>query len=365
MSTESDVMAVAGILALLYRITPAAVSEGPAGTATRNYVAEDREGRRWFVKAYPRGTDMEAERQALALGEAATAAGVTVPAVRRTVTGEVIASADGLSVSVTEYIAGTETAEGGLSGGRWDAVGEAVGRLHRALARHPVGPPRPVAAREVCDIARAGRRLEKLLAQWAAVPPAPAGFAAWCAQAAEQRLSALPEVAARLEKLPVTLTAQVVHGDLASPNLLLRGEAVAAVIDFRPPGHRSAVWELGRIVLDPRSVLARPDEWIPGLARAVGAYRAANPELVAEDLLAVPRVAAGYLACSVYPLSEPLDSPASVTPALEAYGRARHEAVGPCGRAWRKPRRCSVTPCSELPAGTLTLMQLMIVAVVQ
>lgn len=328
MSAESDVMVVAGILALLYRITPAAVSEGPAGTATRNCVAEDRESRRWFVKAYPCGTDMEAERQALALGEAARAAGVPVPSVRRTVTGEVIASAGGLSVSVTEYVADAETAEGGLSGGRWDAVGEAVGRLHRALARHPVGPPRPVAAREVCDVARAGRRLEELLARWAAVPPSPEGFAAWCAQTAQQRLAALPEVAARLEKLPPTLTAQIVHGDLASPNLLLRGEEVAAVIDFRPPGHRSAAWELGRIVLDPRTVLARPDAWIPGLARVVGAYRSASPELAAEDLLSVPRVAAGYLACSVYPLSEPLDDPAAVTPALEAYGRARHEAAG-------------------------------------
>ncbi|MFJ4526173.1 hypothetical protein ACIP4Y_35535 [Streptomyces sp. NPDC088810] len=88
-----------------------------------------------------------------------------------------------------------------------------------------------------------------------------------------------------------------------------------------------AVWELGRIVLDPRTVLARPDDWIPGLARAVGAYRLANPQLPAEDLLAVPRVAAGYLACSVSPLSEPPDNPASLTLALEAYGRARHEAA--------------------------------------
>jgi len=134
-------------------------------------------------------------------------------------------------------------------------------------------------------------------------------------------------VAARLEKLPGSLTAQIVHGDLASPNLLLRGEAVAAVIDFRAPGHRSAAWELGRIVLDPRTVLARPDDWIPGLARAVGAYRTTNPALPAADLIAVPRVAAGYLACSVYPLSEPLNDPAAVTPALEAYGRARHEAA--------------------------------------
>ncbi|MEU3046823.1 phosphotransferase [Streptomyces sp. NPDC006984] len=328
MSGEAEAMVVAGILALLYRIAPTAVSQGPAGTATRNYLAEDREGGRWFVKAYPPGTDVAEERQALALGETARRAGVSVPAVRRTVSGDVIASAGGLSVSVAQYVADTQTAEGGLSDGRWAAVGEAVGRLHRVLAGHPAGPPRPVEARAVCDVARAGRRLEEFLAGWEAAPPSPGGFAAWCAQTAEQRRAALPEVAARLEKLPATLMTQVVHGDLASPNLLLRGEAVAAVIDFRPPSHRSAAWELGRIVLDPRTVLARPDEWIPGLARAVVAYRAANPRLPAEDLLAVPRVAAGYLACSVYPLSEPLNDPAAVTPALEAYGRARHEATG-------------------------------------
>ncbi|WP_143664464.1 hypothetical protein [Streptomyces sp. NRRL B-24572] len=98
MSAESDVTAVTGALALLSRITPAAVVEGPAGTATRNYLA--REGGRWFVKAYPRGTrDLAEERQALALGESARRSGVPVPAVRRSVSGEVIASAGGLSPS--------------------------------------------------------------------------------------------------------------------------------------------------------------------------------------------------------------------------------------------------------------------------
>ncbi|MFE0087725.1 phosphotransferase enzyme family protein [Streptomyces sp. NPDC058991] len=326
MSAESDVKVVAGILPPFYRITPASVSEGPAGTSTRNYLVRDSDGRRWFVKAYPSGTDLADERQALALGEVAQRGGVPVPAVRPTVAGELIASADGIAVSVSVYVEDAQTAEGGLFGGRWAAVGAAVGRLHRILARHPAGPPHPVPAREVCDVERAGRRLERLLAQWATTP-GEGGFAAWAHETAARKLNALPTVAAMLERLPATLTAQVVHGDLASPNVLLRGQGVAALIDFRPPGHRSAAWELGRIVLDPRTVLARPDDWPAGLASAVAAYRAANPELAAEDLLAVPRIAAGYMACSVYPLSEPLNDPAAVTPALEAYGRARHAAT--------------------------------------
>ncbi|MER5549861.1 phosphotransferase [Streptomyces sp. NPDC002589] len=326
MSEQSDVMAVASILPLFYRITPASVSEGPAGTATRNYLVRDSDQRRWFVKSYPAGTDLEGERKALALGEFARLGGVPVPAVRRTVAGDLVVSADGMAVSVTAYVEGAQTAEGGLSGDRWAAVGEVVGQLHRVLAHHPAGPPRPVPVREVCDVKRAGQRLERLLARYAEGDCGGA-FAVWARQAAAQRLEALPAVAALLKELPVTLTSQVVHGDLASPNVLVRGQEVAALIDLRPPGHRCAAWELGRIVLDPRSVLARPDDWPVGLASAVAAYRAANPALRVEDLLSVPRVAAGYMACSVYPLSEPLDDPAAVTPALDAYGRARHAAT--------------------------------------
>ncbi|MER5372640.1 phosphotransferase [Streptomyces sp. NPDC002553] len=322
---ESDVMDVAGILPLFYRIVPTAVDEGPAGTATRNYVARDSDGSRWFVKAYPAGTDLDAERQALELGEFARLGRIPVPVVRRTLEGDLIAVAGGMAVSVAAYVEKAETAEGGLSGDRWAAVGETVGRLHRTLARHPAGPPRRVPARQVCDVKRARQRLDRLLAVFAERPPA-SGFPAWARETAAARLDALPAVAAMVKGLPASLTVQTVHGDLASPNMLLRGQQVAALIDFRPPGHRSPAWELGRIVLDPRTVLAQP-QWPTGLAEAVAAYRAANPALPAEELLAVPRLAAGYLACSVYPLSEAVDDPAAVTPELEAYGRNRQAAM--------------------------------------
>lgn len=325
MSAQSDVMVVAGILPLSYRIVPTAVGEGPAGTATRNYVARDSDGSRWFVKAYPSGTDLDAERQALELGQFARLGGVPVPAARRTLDGGLVAVAGGMAVSVAAYVENAETAEGGLSGDRWAAVGETVGRLHRTLARHPSGPPRRAAAREVCDVKRARQRLERLLARFTKEPPT-SEFAAWAQETAAQRLDALPTVAAMLKALSASLTVQTVHGDLASPNLLLRGQRVAALIDFRPPIHRSPVWELGRIVLDPRTVLAQPD-WPTGLASAITAYQAANPALPAEELIVVPRVAAGYLACSVYPLSEPVDDPGAVTPELEAYGRNRQAAM--------------------------------------
>ncbi|MFI0968386.1 phosphotransferase enzyme family protein [Streptomyces sp. NPDC021080] len=324
MSAGSAVMVVAEVLALYYRIVSTEVSEGPSGTATCNYVARDADGRRWFVKAYPASADLGAEQRALELAEFAARGGVPAPVMRRTLDGDLIAAGGGLSVSVTAFLEGAETAEGGLSGKRWAAVGETVGRLHRSLARHPDGPPRHAPAREVCDVKRGRQRLERLLGRYAKQPPS-CSFEVWAREAARERLEGLPATASMLKALPPTLAVQIVHGDLSSLNLMLKGERVAAVIDFRPPSHRSPMWELGRIVLDPRTVLAAPN-WPAGMAAAVAAYREANPAMSTEDLLTVPRVAAGYLACSAYPLSEPLDDPSAVTSQLEAYGRDRHQA---------------------------------------
>ncbi|MGD1220541.1 phosphotransferase enzyme family protein [Streptomyces krungchingensis] len=325
MSAQSDAMGVAEVLALHFRIVLADVCEGPTGTATSNYVATDGAGRRWFVKVYPQSADLGTERRALELAEFAALGGVPVPALHRTVDGDLIAKDGELAVSVAAFAEGAETAESGLFGRRWGAIGASVGLLHRTLAGHPDGPPRRIPSLEVCDVERGRQRLGRLLDRYAKRPPA-SPFGAWARDAARRRLDALSATASMLEALPPTLATQVVHGDLSSLNLMLAGEQVAAVIDFRPPEHRSPMWELGRIVLDPRTVLTAPD-WPTGLAAAVAAYRETNPAMPTGDLLTVPRVAAGYLACSVYPLSEPLDDPSAVTPDLEAYGRARDKAL--------------------------------------
>lgn len=324
---------MANLLSRAYGLVPTELVRGPAGTATHNLVATEDDGRRWFVKVYPETAEPDDEREALELSEFARNAGVPVPMIRRTVTGDLLAESDGAALSVAAYVEDARTAEGGLTGDLWAAVGEIVGRLHRILAEHPAGSPRVVPGREVCDVELARQRLELLLARSAerGLDAPDTAFARWAVATAQRRLDQLPSTAALLRELPDGLTVQVVHGDLASPNVLVRGvgagSEVAALIDFRPPGQLAAAWELGRIVLDPRTVLARSD-WPSGLATAVAAYREANPALPVEDLLAVPRVAAGYLACTVYPLSVPFRAPDAVTDELAAYGRARHEALG-------------------------------------
>ncbi|MFD9823640.1 phosphotransferase enzyme family protein [Streptomyces violascens] len=324
---EEEISAVSALLQTAYDIKPSSLSKGPLGTATRNYIARDTEGRLWFVKVYPLPTDLAGEQQALELTNFAGQAGVPVTVARRTSNGSLIASADGVAFSVCEYLTGTETAVGGLRGKRWPAVGTLVGHMHRGLAHHPSGrPPRLIPSQEVCQFPDAHRRLAALVARYEARTPR-TDFERWAIRTARERLASLPDIADKLEKLPPLMTVQVVHGDLTGPNLLLRGDDVAAVIDFRPPEPRSPVWELGRMLTEEQTVCAEPD-WLSGLVRAVSAYHSANPSLPTKELQAILRVATGYLASSVYPLREPLDHPDATTSSMEAYGYVRHKAAG-------------------------------------
>ncbi len=143
--------------------------------------------------------------------------------------------------------------------------------------------------------------------------------------AVEQRLALLDRVAAFLADLP-ELTVQVVHGDLASPNLLLRGDEVAAVIDFQPPSPHYVAWEIARIACDPRTVLLG-DQWITGLPDLIDAYRFEHPTARPEDLAALVSVGCAYTLASSYPLAEPLKTSGPIEESLQEYGRARHQAA--------------------------------------
>ncbi|MEV7565660.1 phosphotransferase [Streptomyces tanashiensis] len=313
------------LLASEFGIIPTAVETGPAGTVTHNYLATGQDGRQWFVKTYPQGTDTRAAEAAIKLGEYARLCRVPVPAALPTIDADrFVASCRGLLLSVTRFVPDTVTADGRITGALWEAVGQAVGRLHRGFARNPHHPPPSLEARDkAIDIGRNVARLEEFVAHCDATPPR-AEFGRWAHAAARSKLRQAPHVARMLQAVPEAMVTQLVHGDLAGPNLLLRGSTVAALVDFQPPSRRGAVWEIGRISLDPRTVLAQPD-WPEGLARLLTAYHELHPRVPVAELVSVVRVTAAALSLSVYPLSLAVDGP--VPASLQAYARARYQAA--------------------------------------
>ncbi|MFF4871829.1 aminoglycoside phosphotransferase family protein [Streptomyces sp. NPDC090109] len=309
-----------------FGIVPVAVETGPAGTDTLNFVVTGDDGRRWFVKTSPHGADVSEAEGAAALAAYAGRCGVPVAAARPTVGGDrFVAAHRGTAVSVTEYVPEAVTADGRLDGGLWEEVGDVVGRLHHGLARHAFGPPGLGPRDKTVDLARNPARLADLVRRYEAAPPA-TEFERWAVRTAREKLARLPEVERLLEKVPPRMLTQLVHGDLSGPNLLLKDRRVAALIDFRPPGRRGPVWELGRLALDPRTVLSQPD-WPDGLGRLAAAYHARYPAVGVEELVCVARVAAVALALSVYPLNTVVAGLGPATDSLESYARDRHRAA--------------------------------------
>lgn len=295
----------------------------PAGTATANYRVTDQDGRTWFAKVYRAPGALEPELAAMELAEFARAGGVPVPEVRRTRDGGRI-TVEPLRMSLWTWVTDAGTAEGGLTGARWQAVGAALGRLHRHLATHPATLPALRPGREASPLRRNRARFDRMIAEYRRRDPADP-FEAWALEAAEQRRDLLGRAAALLAGLP-PLTHQIVHGDLASPNLLLRGDEVAAVIDFSPPRPRFTTWEIARIGLDPRTVLLG-DHWLEGLPQLLAAYRQEHPAARVDDLTATVRLGCACTLASTYPLAEPLDRPEAVDESLRVYAKARHEAA--------------------------------------
>ena len=322
---ETEIARVTLLLASDFGIVDVAVEQGPSGTATRNYLAAEADGTRWFVKTYPPGSVLEAVEEAARLSEYARLCRVPVAAARPTLEGRLTASYQGLVMTVARYVPDAVTADGRLTGRRWGAVGEAIGRLHCGLARHEFGPPRPGPADKAIDLARAAVRLESLASRYAATPQVTA-FGRWAAETTREKLARLPQAERLLTGVPRAMVSQLVHGDLSGPNVLLRGEGVAAVVDFHPPVRRGAVWELGRLALDPRTVLAQPD-WPQGLGRLAAAYHALHPVVPVQELVGVVRVTAAALLMSVYPLDAVLEGLGPVDASLEQYARDRYEAA--------------------------------------
>jgi homoserine kinase type II len=199
-----------------------------------------------------------------------------------------------------------------------------VGHLHRVLASHPAAAPTRRPGAEVRDLAAAAEVFTATLRAYRAMTE-PSEFDRWAVEVLRWRLSLVPRLARLLGSLP-PLTGQVVHGDLASPNLLYRDARLAAIIDFRPPRPRPLAWEVSRLACDPRTV-PRRDDWHRGLQGFLTAYQAAGGTATAHDLLAAVRVWLCYTATSIYPFSDLAGGHALLPENLRRYARDRQDAV--------------------------------------
>ncbi|WP_461091145.1 phosphotransferase enzyme family protein [Streptomyces incanus] len=321
-----QIMAVADTLVLAYGLHPADITRIPEGTATDNYAIVDQTGQRHFAKVYRTREHLDLERASVELSEYCADGGVATARATRTREHELIETHGRLPMSLWSYVPHTATAEGGLTGARWAAVGTAMGRLHSRLAAHPAAAPTLEPGAAVCDVAASRNRFERLIHAYQQKPRL-GEFETWALQAARERQAILGDVERTLASLP-HLTVQVLHGDIAGPNLLFKNNEVAAFVDFRPPTPGYLAWEIARLGCDPKSVLDNSAEsWLTGYTDLTLAYRDANPKASADDLVSSLRVGCAAMLCSAFPLSVPVERPHIVDAALEAYGRVRHEAA--------------------------------------
>jgi Ser/Thr protein kinase RdoA (MazF antagonist) len=323
---QEQIMAVADTLAASYGLQPVDITRLQEYTGTDNYAVADQTGRRHVAKVYRDRNSLTSELASIELSEFAADAGVPTARVAPTVNHELIETHGAVPMSLWAYVPHTETAEGTLTGARWAAVGTALGRLHSTLASHPAAAPTLEPGGRVRDVAGAHHRFESLIRAYEDRPSL-GEFEAWALQAARKQQALLGDVERILASLP-RLTVQVMHGDMAGPNVLLRDDDIAAFVDFSPPTPGYLAWEIVRIGCDPMSFLANGvDRWLQGYTDLALAYRDANPKGLTDDLLCSLRVGCAAVLCHTFPLSAPVERPHIVTAALEAYARARHEAA--------------------------------------
>ncbi|MFD4626121.1 phosphotransferase [Streptomyces sp. NPDC058475] len=167
---EEQIMAVAATLVLAYGLHPADITRIPEGTATDNYAVVDQAGRRHFAKVYRTREHLDLERTSVELSEYCADGGVATARATRTREHELIETQGRLPMSLWSYVPHTETAEGGLTGARWAAVGTAMGRLHSRLAAHPAAAPTLEPGAAVCDVAASRDRFEHLIHAYKHMP---------------------------------------------------------------------------------------------------------------------------------------------------------------------------------------------------
>lgn len=277
-----------------------------------------------FVKVYAAGADLAAEDQAIRLTEFVSAAGVPTADPIRGRNGERIATAAGLAYSVWRFIDAPSGLETGLTHEQMSHVGAVLGRMHRRLAQHAVSLAAPDSRAPLPDLKHTAGAIASLLGDIDRHREDP--FRRWAYDALQERAAVLDRIRASAVDSS-SYSAQVIHGDLAAPNVLLGHKRITAVIDFSPPRLGAMAHDISRIGCDPRTVLRLGQAWPTALAALATAYRDHNPTVAADDVVGCVRWWLCYTAASTYPVRTLLGGEPSANPGLVVYAQQRHAAL--------------------------------------
>jgi aminoglycoside phosphotransferase (APT) family kinase protein len=228
------------------RLSDGPVARGKQGLVWRLDTADGS----WAVKVPFHRSSEDEVRWATAFQEAACAAGVPAPRVRRTTAGCVFADIDGRQVRVYEWV-NLRAPDAGLDPER---VGGVVAAIHRVSVTDP-GPPHPWYHEPV-----GAERWDQLIGQLAEAGVPFAG-----------RLAGLRDELVALESwIEPPQMLQACHRDLWADNLLPAAGGGVCVIDWENSGPADPSQELGCVLFE----FARAD---PGRVRALtSAYRQAG-----------------------------------------------------------------------------------------
>ena len=319
----------AALLRAQYGLPSAVLTRLDMGQGTVNYRATIPGHDDVFVKCYPPGTNLDAEREAITLTGLAARHGVPVAPVIPAAGGQAIAANGPTVISAWQWMPGSPGRDG-LTASQAGQAGSALGRIHAAFAQLPASSgPAPQTARWRQDMDVPGLRatigqLRAIIYRRAAEGTA-SEFDAIADQTLAERDRDLDRVPGLLASLP-HLSSQVLHGDFAPVNMLFHGGRLTAVLDFRPPDPFLVAYDLGRVAFFPTTITRGPG-W-PGAARAlVAAYLEANPVVAAADIRACARVALLQLLTSLYGVKQHYLKPGLIQDDIDTFWLQRHAAV--------------------------------------
>ncbi|WP_326644899.1 phosphotransferase [Streptosporangium sp. NBC_01755] len=331
---------IAAVLAGCYGLTVCTITQLPIGQGTVNYRANCN-GRQVFVKSYPDGTDLPAEREAIALAGLALQAGIPGAVVLPNEDGDVIDTSSPLAMSVWEWVPGQVITH--LSPAQLAAAGTALGRIHALFADRPAPAAAPAVKQwrgiDVDGLAVTIDQLLDIIAERVRTGVADP-FDGDAQRTLLERRAMLARIPVLLADLPTDLTVQVLHGDYSPVNLLFTGDELSAVLDFRPPEPFLLAYDLGRMAFYPNTV-TEGGNWLDAAATLIGAYQEAHPAVPDVDVRACGRVALLQLLKSLYGVKQHYLKPGLFQDDLDDFWLIRH--------------RAAATLLSEL-AGTDTLL---------